>query len=59
MLGILKSLTFTKKMSRNTFNEISYEEGLRRAKEYGLEIEYQSCIDTGMTPQEACFEWDI
>ena len=59
MLGILKSLTFTKKMSRNTFDEISYEEGLRRAKEFGLETEYQMSIDAGMTPQEACFEWDI
>lgn len=46
-------------MGRNTFDEISYEEGLRRAKEFGLETEYQMSIDAGMSPAEACWEWDI
>lgn len=44
---------------KNHFDSVTYEQGLERAKEFGLEYEYQSRIDAGMTPQEACFEWDI
>jgi hypothetical protein len=38
---------------------VSYEQGLERAKKYNLENEYQECINNGMSPIEACFEWDI
>jgi len=44
---------------KNNNLEVTYEQGLKRAKEYGLEAEYMACIADGMTPQEACFEWDI
>lgn len=41
------------------YSEITYEQGLKRAQEYGLEGEYNDCVNNGMTPQEACFELDI
>lgn len=44
---------------KNNNIEVTYEQGLKRAKEYGLEEEYIDCINSGMSPQEACFEWDI
>jgi hypothetical protein len=40
-------------------NNMSYQEGLARAKEYGLESEYMACIADGLTPEEALEEWDL
>jgi hypothetical protein len=41
------------------FKELTAEEALERAKYYGLEAEIQTCLDKGMSPIEACREWDV
>lgn len=38
---------------------ITFEEGLALAAEWSLEYEYMMCINNGLTPLEACLEWDI
>lgn len=35
------------------------EEAINLASEYHLEAEVQSAMDSGMSPLEACREWDI
>lgn len=35
------------------------EEALNLASEYHLEAEVQSAMDSGMSPLEACKEWDL
>lgn len=35
------------------------EDALRIASEYHLEAEVQSAMDNGMSPLEACKEWDL
>lgn len=38
---------------------MTYEEGLKIAKEYNLESEYNACIADDMSPEEALIEWDL
>ena len=38
---------------------MTYEEGLRIAKEYNLENEYNACIADDMSVEEALKEWDL
>lgn len=40
-------------------NEVSYEQGLKIAIKWGLEYEYNECINKGDTPLEALKEWDL
>lgn len=37
----------------------TYQEGLELAKRWGLESEYEECINSGMSPTEALEEWDL
>ena len=39
--------------------EITFNEGLELARQYGLEYEYLACIAYGDIPYEALKEWDI
>lgn len=38
---------------------LTSEEAINLASEYHLEAEVQSAMDSGMSPSEACREWDI
>lgn len=38
---------------------LSPEDALRVASKYHLESEVQSAMDSGMSPLEACREWDL
>lgn len=38
---------------------ITYEEGLKIAKQYRLEGEYMALIADGFTPYEALEDWDM
>lgn len=38
---------------------MTYEEGLRIAKEHNIESEYNACIADDMSVEEALKEWDL
>lgn len=39
--------------------QITLDEALKRAKEYGLTKEVKDELDYGATPWEALYEWDL
>ena len=39
--------------------QITLDEALKRAKEYGLTKEIKNELDNGSTPWEALYEWDL
>ena len=39
--------------------QITSDEALKRAKEYGLTKEVKDELDHGATPWEALYEWDL
>ena len=47
-------------MNKVQFNkQITLDEALKRAKEYGLTKEVKYELDNGATPWEALYEWDL
>lgn len=38
---------------------LTYEEGLAIAEQYGMEVEYNHNIDDGFSPFEALNDWDL
>ena len=39
--------------------EITFNEGLDIARQYGMEAEYFACIADDFTPYEALKDWDL
>lgn len=39
--------------------EITFNEGLEIARQYGMESEYLACIADDFTPYEALEDWDL
>lgn len=38
---------------------MTYQEGLEVAQKFGIENEYNACIDDGMTPEEVLRIWNL
>ena len=42
-----------------TINKMTKEQALKVAASYGLEAEVTSEINSGLTPEQALYEWDL
>lgn len=56
-----QEITRTSKLefAENLRPYLSPEDAIRLASKYHLEAEVQSAMDSGMSPLEACREWDL